>query len=237
MKRIGLALAVTAVLLTAQCGGPGGAKLGTPEGLFGSFKAAMSAGEFEKVYDMLSAETQQELNEAAEDMKKQIEAQTPQSEEEKLFMAMLGEQGFTKQKMGTMTGRDMIRFSLVLGQVMMQGLAQMFGQNAEVEDVDVIAQVRKSFGAAELKEVKTFEEGKSAKLVVTFPQWGLGSSPKEPAAAEGDKPALQTQEMKIVLEEGEWRFASNPMEPAAAPAPPQGEGPPVEVGPEEAAGE
>lgn len=238
MRKLGLALAVTAMLLTAQCGGgPGGMDLGTPEGLFGSFKAAMSAGEFEKVYDMLSAETQKELNEAAEEMKKQLEQQTPQSEEEEAFMEMLGEQGFTKEKLGQMTGRDMIRFSLVLGQVMMKSMAQMFGQGAEVEDIDIIAEVQKSFGAAELKEVKTTEEGKSAKFVIAMPQGNLGSGPKEPAAAEGGKPVMQTQELEIVREEGEWRLASNPMEPQAPPVAPQNAGPKTEIGPEEGTGE
>lgn len=171
-------VAVAVMLTVAGCGKSGKKAASTPEDTFHAFHTAIANDEFEKIYDLLSAKEQKQMDAHVEEVKRILKAHfNKQGDKE-----MLKKYGVTDDKINNMTGRDIMRVNLAIGQVMTEKYTPK-GKPAP----DTIQQMKDEISKAKLVSVKIAEDGKTAVITVQN--------------AKG-----KTEQSKMVLENEQWKM-------------------------------
>lgn len=164
-----------AVLFMAGCGKKVGS---TPEDTFNAFHAAIKNDEFEKIYDLLSSKEQKQMDTHVDEVKKILTAHfNKQSDKE-----ALKKYGVTDEKIKNMTGKDVMRVNLAIGQVMTERYAPK-GKPAP----NTLQEMKDEISKAKLMSAKVGDDGKTAVITVQN--------------AKG-----KTEESKMILENGQWKM-------------------------------
>jgi hypothetical protein len=154
----------------------------TPEDAFLTFKNAFAQGEFDKIYEISSKKIKKSMDEEAEKFKKQMEKNKLKSEDAE----KLKKYGITIEELENVTGKSLMRVSLVMSQMMMDAFAKM-DKKSKKKAPNIMEELKK--GAEKLEYTKT-EMGEDKKSAVVYFNDEKGKENK----------------VKMAFEDGEWKF-------------------------------
>lgn len=153
-------------------------RLSTPEDTFNAFKDTVANGEFEKMYDFFSSKEQKNMDAQVGQLQKTIGTHfSKPADKEKLK-----KYGVTDEKLKSMTGRDVMRVSLAMGQAM----AEMFTPKGKPVP-DTMKEMKDEIAKTKLISSKISADGKTAILAVQN--------------AKG-----KTEDSQMILENGQWKL-------------------------------
>ncbi len=153
-------------------------RMSTPEDTFNMFKEAVASGEFEKMYDCFSSKQQKQYDAQVPQLQKAIAAHLNKPADK----AKLAKLGITDEKIKNMKGRDVMRISLAMGQVM----AEMFTPKGKPVP-DTVKEMQAEIAKTKLVSSKINADGKTAVVVVQNPKG-------------------KTEDSQMVLENGQWKL-------------------------------
>lgn len=153
-------------------------RMSTPEDTFNMFKEAVASGEFEKMYDCFSSKQQKQYDAQVPQLQKAIAAHLNKPADK----AKLSKLGLSDEKIKNMKGRDVMRVSLAMGQVM----AEMFTPKGKPVP-DTVKEMQAEIAKTKFVSSKINADGKTAVVVVQNPKG-------------------KTEDSQMVLENGQWKL-------------------------------
>lgn len=171
-------LMVAVMVSLTGCGG-GAKKAATPEETYKTFLATLNNEEFEKIYDMNSKEQREKMDGQAKKLKETVKkiASNPQQIEK------LKKMGVTDAQLKDVTGKDVVRISIAMSQIMME----MFTPKGKPAP-DILKEMKGDLAKTKVLSTEISSDGKTAKLMVQN--------------AKGKK-----VENVLLLEDGEWKLS------------------------------
>lgn len=158
---------------------PAEKKQSKPEDTFYAFQDAVKNDEFEKIYDLLSSEGRKESDGQAKQMKEQMVKNPPKPAD----VEKMKQYGFSKEKMEQLSGKDMMRMSLAMGQMMADAFAP-----KDKPKPDIFKEMKEDIAKTKLISATVNKDGKTATMTVQN--------------AKG-----KTEKSLLVLEDGSWKLS------------------------------